>query len=66
MLTTGLTSAFFKFPTNAMNPKKSTTSPVLLITCAIKGDRHGALFYLRREFTSFPKKKVFSRPSFPW
>jgi len=47
-----------------MNPKKSTASPVLLSTCAIKGDRHGALFYLKREFILISKKKVFSRPSF--
>jgi hypothetical protein len=48
-----------------MNPKKSTASPMLLSTCAIKGDRHGALFYLKREFILISKKKYFPEPLFP-
>jgi hypothetical protein len=39
---------------------------VLLSACAIKWKRHGALFYLRREFTLISKKKkYFPDPLFP-
>jgi len=38
---------------------------VLLSACAIKGDRHGALFYLKSEFNLISKKRYFSEPLFP-
>jgi len=66
MLTTGLTSAFLKFPKNAMNPRKSTTSPCALERLCNKVEKaRGTLLPQERIYPHFQKKKYFPDPLFP-